>query len=144
MRRVSLVGAAAVVVALALLSAAARAPGVVRVAYDTAKAPGLSMTQRELEPFSSELQGELVAAAKAIPPGATYTVVFGDAPPLGAGEQGGALSTFEYWLLPRRYTPDIASAQWVIGYHHASETMGVRYRKEIPLGPYVNTFKVVR
>ncbi len=32
----------------------------------------------------------------------------------------------------------------MIAYHHASETIGVHYRKEIPLGPYVNTFKVVR
>ncbi len=49
--RLSLTGAAGVIVVLALLAAAARAPGVVRLAYDSAAAPGQSQTQRELAPF---------------------------------------------------------------------------------------------
>lgn len=142
--RLPLAGAAAVVVVLALFAAAARAPGVVRAGYDSVRAPGQSATQRELAPFGSEIAGLIVAAAKAIPGAATYTIVFGDAPPVSIDAEGGAASTFQYWLLPRRYTPDLASAEWVIAYHHASETVGVRYREEIPLGPYVNAFKVIR
>jgi hypothetical protein len=143
-RRLPLVGAAAVVVALALLAAAADAPGVVRLAYDSVTAPSTSPTWRELTPFDYETSTELLAAERTIPPGATYTIVFGNAPPVAPPGAGWITSAFQYWLLPRRYTPDLASAQWVIGYHHASETIGVRYRKEIPLGPYVNTFRVVR
>jgi hypothetical protein len=143
-RRLPLLGAAAVVVALALLAAAANAPGVVRLAYDSVTARGLSPTWRELAPFNYETSSEMLAATRAIPPGATYTIVFGNAPPFPASAQGGVISAFQYWLLPRRYDYDLRSAQWVIGYHHASETIGVRYRKEIPLGPYVNTFRVVR
>jgi hypothetical protein len=142
--RLPLAGAAAVVVVLALLAAAARAPSIVQLAYDTVRAPGRSQAERELAPFGSEIAGQIVAAERAIPAGATYTIVFGNAPPVSPDEQGGANSVFQYWLLPRRFTPDIASAHWVIAYHHASETIGVRYRKEIPLGPYVNAFRIVR
>jgi len=142
MARVPLAGAAAVVVALALLAAAARAPGVVQLAYDSVTAPGQSATQRELAPFSSGLDVELLAATRAIPATATYTIVFGSA--VAPSDVSGANSAIQYWLLPRRFTPDISAAQWVIAYDQAPETLGVHYRKVIPLGPDVNAFKVVR
>jgi hypothetical protein len=139
-----LAGGAAVVVVLALVAAAARAPGIVRLTYDTLTAPGQSATQRELAPFDSEIAGEITAAARVIPATDTYTIVFGDAPPVSPDVEGGATAIFRYWLLPRRFTPDVASAQWVIAYHHASETLGVPYSGEIPLGPYVNAVRVMR
>lgn len=144
MGRAALTVAAAVVVALALLAAAARAPGVVQQAYDSATAPGQSATQRELAPFNSPLSGELVAAAQAIPAKATYTIVFGNEPPVSPSDESGANSAFQYWLLPRRFTPEVDAAQWVITYDEPSAKVGVRYRKQTSLGPGVNAFEVVR
>jgi hypothetical protein len=144
-RHLSLTGFAAVVAVLALVAAAAEAPGVVRAAYNSFTAHGQSWNSGELGPsFAWETSEEMTNATKVLPRNAVYTIVFGNAPPLQPIEQSGILPLFRYWLLPRRYTPRLRDAQWVITYHHASETVGVPYRKEITLGPDANTFRVTR
>ena len=50
---------------------------------------------------------------------------------------------FQYWLLPRRYTKNIHKAQYVISWHHSSETLGIRYSEELPIGDYSNIDKVI-
>jgi hypothetical protein len=144
-RRLSLAGFAAVLAVLALIAAAAELPSVLRSAYQTVTSHGQSWNSGELGPsFSSDTSDELVNAAKTLPRNATYTIVFGNAPPLQPIERTGILPLFRYWLLPRRYTPRLREAQWVITYHHSSETVGVPYRKEITLGADANTFEVTR
>jgi len=144
-RRVSLAGIAAAVVAVALVSALLRTRDVVRTSYDAVTAPGESQQARDLGfVFGWQSRMAMANAAKVIPRDAVYTVVLGDSPPIESFERDGVTPYFQYWLLPRRYTGTLADAQWVIAYHHSSETIGVPYRKEIPLAPYVNTFRVVR
>ena len=144
-RLFSLTGVAGVVVAVALVVAAARLPEYLRLAWDTVDAPGKPLEQRDLG-FALGWQSRqaMTAAARVLPRDATYTVVLGDSPPLSALERDGVVTFLRYWLLPRRYTPDLRQAQWVIAYHHSSETIGVPYRREIGLAPYVNTFRVAR
>src|SRR5262249_51256319 len=144
-RIVSFTGVAAVAVALALAAAAYRVPGVVRTAYGAVSAPGKSTQARDLG-FVFGWQSELVAirAAALLPRDSIYTIVAGDPPPPKLYESEGIVPFLRYWLLPRRYTPNLAQAEWVITYHHPSETVGVPYRKEIGLADYVNAFRVTR
>jgi hypothetical protein len=141
----SLTGVAAVAVVLALATAAYRAPGFVRTSYDAATTPHGSTRQRDLG-YVFGFESELAAtrARELLPRDATYTVVTGDIPPPKLYESEGIVGFLRYWLLPRRYTPDVAQAQWVITYHHPSETVGVPYKKEIGLADYVNAFRVTR
>jgi hypothetical protein len=141
----SLTAVAAVFVCVALAAAVDKAPSVVRAAYDSTTAHGPSWNAGELGPsFAWETSEEMVNADRTLPRTATYTIVFGNQPPLMDIERTGILPLFRYWLLPRRYTPHLRDAQWVITYHHSSETIGVPYKKEITLGPDANTFRVTR
>jgi hypothetical protein len=49
-----------------------------------------------------------------------------------------------YWLLPRRYSDDIHDVDWVITFHHPSESLGVPVRREVGLGPDANAVEVAR
>lgn len=82
-------------------------------------------------------------AAQIIPPGATYSVVVGNSPPTSSSFHEAIPLLFQYWLLPRRFTRDIHAASWVISYSHPSETLGIRYSKEINIGPTTNIDKVI-
>src|SRR5205814_4870353 len=107
---------------LALVAAAAEVPGVVRAAHDSVTSPQQSWSSGELGPsFAWETSEEMTNAAKTLPRNAVYTIVFGNDPPLQPIESTGILPLFRYWLLPRRYTPNLHKPQWVITYHHASQ-----------------------
>jgi hypothetical protein len=144
-RLFSLTGLAGIVVAVALVVAALRVPDYLRLAWDSVDAPGKPLEQRDLG-FALGWQSRqaMTEAARVLPRDATYTVVLGESPPPSDLERAGIVTFLRSWLLPRRYTPDLHQAQWVIAYHHSSETIGVPYRKEIGLAPFVNTFRVVR
>ncbi|MBV8081029.1 MAG: hypothetical protein JO186_11725 [Actinobacteria bacterium] len=143
--RFSLGGFAAGVAVIALIGAAAEVPTAVRAAHAAFTARGESWNSGEYGPSVAwETTEEVQNAIKTLPPNAVYTIVLGNQPPLSSFEQTGILPLFRYFLLPRRYTPRLRDAQWVITYHHSSETVGVPYKKEIPLGPDGNTFKVTR
>ncbi len=82
-------------------------------------------------------------AAAIIPRNAVYSVVVGNEPPTSADFHELLPFLFQYWLLPRRYTPDVHAAGWVISYSHPSETLGVRYSEELNISPTANVIKVV-
>src|SRR5262249_24894763 len=114
-------------------------------AYDRTAAPDETIQARDLGlALGWQSERVMTGAAARIPRDATYTVVSGDQPPRTALDREGLLGLIRYWLLPRRYTASLADAGWVIAVHHPSETVGVPYRKEIPLAPYVNLFRVTR
>jgi hypothetical protein len=143
--RVSLAGFAAVVVCLSLVAAVAKLPTTIRAADTSLRSDDYAWRAGELGPsFAWETSQELTNAAKTLPRNAVYTIVFGNDPPLQDIERTGIVPLFRYWLLPRRYTSRLHEAQWVITYHHSSETVGVPYAKEITLGPDANTFEVTR
>jgi hypothetical protein len=141
-RRVVL-AVAAVVVVVDLAAAASRVPSLARIGYDNAKEPYRLVRDADLDPFASFAPTEAVAVARqTIPRDATYAIVVGDDPPRVAPTL--VRDIFRLWLLPRRYTTRLDEAQWVIAYHHASETIGVPYSKEIGFGPGVNALQVRR
>jgi hypothetical protein len=134
---------AAAVVALELVLAATQMIPLARIGLANHRAPSRLVRDADLDPFASFGPTQVVTAAQqVIPRNATYAIRVGQSPP------GAATALVEdilrFWLLPRRYTTNLADAQWVIAYHHPSETLGVRYSAEIGLGPDANAVKVSR
>jgi hypothetical protein len=143
--------AAAVVAAVALGGALYRVPALVRISHQSLKQPDVSLEQADLDPLQYFVSiGALVSAENTIPRGQTWTIVVGNDPPLGTSPaQIVDLKTaippiFRMWLLPLRYTPKLHQAQWVIVYHHPSNTLGIRYSKQIYLSWDANLLKVER
>ena len=138
--------AAVLVAAVALAAACYRVPGLVRAAHAYVSGPTYSVDTSDLDPLHYFASVQAMQMARSlIPPGDTYTVVVGSDPPLPVPDYAKAIQpVFQFWLLPRRYTRDLHRAQWVITYHHTSETVGVRYSRELGLGPDANLLQVVR
>jgi hypothetical protein len=134
---------AAVLVCVELWAASTHAVTIAKTGYRSLVAPGYSVEAGDLDPLAYFASTQaLVQARKSIPRDATYAVVVGrDLSPSARTAVGFA---FRFWLLPRRYTTQRKRAQWVIAYHHASETLGVPYVKEIGLAPDVNLVEVRR
>jgi hypothetical protein len=97
---------------VALLSAAWQLPRSLR---DTERRvdrnAGLTPLQRELAPAGAYGAHEDLAvhAEKVIPRDASFAVVTGGQPGSDA-----AVHFYAYWLLPRRASPELSAAQWVI------------------------------
>jgi hypothetical protein len=137
-----LIAVAAIVAGLQLLAAAGHLDDVVRTGYDRADA-GFLVRDADLDPLSFYMPtASLALARESIPPDATYTVVVGDDPPVA--DPGVVRFVFRFWLLPRRYTSRLSEAEWVIGYHRSSESLGVPYVVENGLGPDANVVRVDR
>jgi hypothetical protein len=49
-----------------------------------------------------------------------------------------------YALLPRRYTSDFQTAQYIVTWDHSSESLGVRVKRETGIGPDGNVVEVGR
>lgn len=87
----------------------------------------------------------MIAAARVIPVNDTYYAVGGPGAPertADAVSYVGPWATFT--LLPRRQTPRIDEAQWVIGYGANPAGLGVRLGTRQSLGPGVWVAKVLK
>lgn len=142
--------AAALVAAAALGGALYRVPALERTSHRYLKAPSYSLESADLDPLKYFVSiGALVMARNTIPADATYTIVVGHDPPLAdspaqAADLAVAITPiFRMWLLPLRYTPKLHRAQWVITYHHSSESLGIKYSREIYLSFDANLLEVV-
>jgi hypothetical protein len=132
---------AAIVVGVDLYAAVGPSVTYARVGYQNLSRPHRLARNADLDPLSYYAPtGALVAARQSIPRLATYAIVVGSDPPGAVPEI--IQDVYKLWLVPRRYTDRLSEAQWVIAYHHSSETLGVRYTKEIGLGPGVNLVQV--
>ena len=141
-RRLVLV-VAVVVVGAQLWLALTRTSFYARVGYHNLKAPTLLVRDADVDPFSYfDPTLAMVAAQRAIPRDATYTIVVGNEQPGQEMAPGFAISVYRLWLLPRRYTTNIHEAQWALTYFEGSEYLGVPYAQEIGLGPGVNAVKL--
>jgi hypothetical protein len=134
-----------VIAALALIAAASQVPVIARSGWSHAREHVASTTDRELAAvvYSQAPNSTFLDAARLIPRDATYSVVVGEDPPNPTGFVVAVPSMFQYWLLPRRFTRNIHKAQWVISWHHSSETLGIHYSEEIGIGDYSNVLKVI-
>ncbi len=134
---------AAIVVAVDLYAAASHSATFARIGYANLSRPHRLARDADLDPLAFYAPtGALVAAQQTIPRQATYAIVVGSNPP-GANPEI-IRDIFKLWLVPRRYTDRLSEAQWVIAYHESSESLGVRYTKEIGLGLDVNAVEVTR
>ena len=112
-----------------------------RIGWKNLHAPKQLVRDADVDPFAYyDPTLPMVAAARAIPRNATYTIVVGRE--RAAMVPGLAIDVFRLWLAPRRYTTDIHKAQWALTYWKSSEFLGVPYTTEIGLGPGVNAVKL--
>jgi hypothetical protein len=133
---------AAVIVAFELWTAVSHTIAFAKVGYQNATGPRHLVRDADLDPLSYFAPTQaLVAATRIIPPDATYTIVVGNEEP--GPPKGIVNDVFRFWLVPRRYVPTLAQAQWAITYNQSSEALGVGYSEELGLGPGVNADKLV-
>jgi hypothetical protein len=145
LRRFSIRDGAVVIAVLALIGAASQVPVIARSGWSHLNQTVPSTTDRELQAvvYSQAPNSTFLTAAKDIPLNALYSVVVGEDPPNPAGFTVAIPGMFQYWLLPRRFTKNIHKAQYVISWHHSSETLGIKYSEELPIGDDSNIVKVV-
>ena len=138
--------AAAVLVAIALVGLGLPIWWTAQSGWGAVKAlarPGPTATERDLgAPAGGFLNGALLAAARAIPRDATFSVRVGFDPPIDAAYTDAATGLFRYWLLPRRFTEEAHAADWIVTFHHPASTLGVTIAKVVPLAPYTNAVEV--
>ena len=137
---------AAVIVALACLACALTRVGPLwHTVDDTLRAHHDPLTTRDVAPMQQYIAPfALVTARATIPKDATYSVVVGQTPPTSSLLQQAIPLLFQYWLLPRRYTPHPHEADWVIAYHAPSSRLGLPVAREIGLGPDANLDRIAR
>jgi len=145
MSRVPVREAVAVIVALAFVGVGFQAWQTARSGWQSLRASPPPHETRELGGvLDGQLDGALTKAARIIPRDAVFSVEVGDDPPAAPAVVEAVPGVFRYWLLPRRYTPNLHDAEWIVTFHHSSETMGVPIRREIGLAPYSNLVEVGR
>jgi hypothetical protein len=133
--------AAALIVAMGLWAALSHAVTIAKSGYRALTTPAFPVAAGDLDPLSYYASTQaLVRARDVIPRTARYAVVVGN--DLGPSQRVGVALAFKFWLMPRRYTSEVRRAQWVIAYHHPSETLGVPYTTEVGLAPDVNVVEV--
>jgi hypothetical protein len=133
---------AAVIVVFELWTAVSHTLAFAQVGYQNLRGPRHLVRDADLDPLSYFAPTEaLVAATRIIPRDATYTVRVGNEEPSPPTQIVDDI--FKLWLVPRRYVPSLADAQWAITYNKSSESLGVGYSKELGLGPGVNADKLV-
>ncbi len=141
-RRV-LLAVAAVAVVVELSAAAGNVSAVVRAGREGFDARSAILRDADLDPLASFAStGALALAREAIPDDATYTVAVGENTPVR--DPGAVRLVFRLWLQPRRYTPRLSEAQWIVTYHQSSEGLKVPFTREIGLGPDANLLEVAR
>jgi hypothetical protein len=145
LRRFSARDGAVVIAALALIAAGSQSPAIARAGWANLTRHAESTTNRQLAAvvFSQAPNSTFLTAARIIPRNAVYAVVVGQDPPNPSDFKFAIPTLFQYWLLPRHYTRDIHKAQWVISWHHSSETLGIRYSEELGIGDDSNIVKVI-
>jgi hypothetical protein len=134
--------AAALVVAVALVAAVRQLPSSLGAAQAQIETnAGLSPVERELAPARAfDVHQDLaLRAADVMPRDAVYYVATGG----GAGSVA-AQSFYAYWLLPRRRTEDLGSADWIVNFGADATKLGVKFDVVADLGPGAQVLKVRR
>ena len=127
-----------------LVAAAVRIPTIVRHAVDAGTGGRRASSERELAPADAmDVPNEMIARAEeVIPPDATYNIVLGPQFELTDSQRAGIPVVLRYYLLPRHQVEGTEHADWVIAYGQSSETLGIRYRREVPLADGVNALEL--
>jgi hypothetical protein len=145
MSRVSAREAVAVVVAVALVGVGYQAWQTGRSGWQALHTRPAPLQQRELGGvLYGSMDGAIAKAERMIPRDALYSIATGESPPSDPSFAAAVPGVFRYFLLPRRYTPDVHQARWIVTFHHPSETLGVPVEREIPLTQFTNLIEVGR
>jgi hypothetical protein len=137
------VGLAAAAVCVELAVAAAGLRDVARAGKEGVQRRSNLVRSADLDPLAAYVStGALALARETIPEDATWALVVGKNPPVI--DPGAIRVAFRFWLQPRRFTRRLEDADWVIAYHASSEKLGVRYSREVGLGPAANALEVER
>ena len=132
------------VLVVCLAAAAVRIPTILRHAVDAGTDGRPGTVERELGPADAmDVPNEVIARAEqVIPPDATYNLVLGPQFELTETQRAGIPVVLRYYLLPRHEVQGTEGADWVIAYGQSSESLGIRYRREVPLADGVNALEV--
>ena len=134
--------AVAVLVGLVLLAAVKQLPKSLRAAQaQVSTNAGLSSLDRELAPAHAFDVHESLAvrAAELMPRNAVFYVITGT----GAGSIA-APPFYAYWLLPRRRTNDLSSADWIVNFGGDASKLPVKFDVAADLGGGAQVLKVRR
>jgi hypothetical protein len=139
----ALVGLGAVIVAVELAASASQSEWFAKIGWRFHGRPQQLARDNDLDPLAYFAPtAALTGARQLIPPRARYAVVVGNDPPVP--DPALIRIVFDMWLVPRAYTNVPAEAQWIIAYHHSSESIGVPYESETGVAPDVNVLEVRR
>jgi hypothetical protein len=133
---------AALLVAVALVAAVKQLPASLRSTQAQIETnAGLSQLDRELAPaHANDVHASLVLrAAELMPRNAVFYVATG----AGAGSAA-APPFYAYWLLPRRHTDDLASAQWILNFGADTSKLPVKFDVVADLGGDAQVLRVRR
>jgi hypothetical protein len=133
------------VVGVALLGSLAGVPRLLAGAKHELAAPNYSVPESDtdaLRYFVSLAAARI--AVENIPPGAMYTVRVGSGPPLPGDDDLAIQPALQFLLLPRRYTPRLGQARWVIAYHRPVSSIRVASSRQISLGADGTLIEVAR
>lgn len=134
--------AAAAVVLVALGAAVYELPHSLRMTQKQVdKNAGLSSVDRELAPARAYgVHQDLAVRAAAVIPRDGVFVVTTTGQPAGVA----AAPFYAYWLLPRRHTDDVASAQWIVDWGTPPASLGVKTSVAADLGGGAQVLRVER
>jgi hypothetical protein len=132
------------VLVVCLAAAAVRIPTILRHAVDAGTGGRPGTAERELGPADAmDIPNEVIGRAEqVIPPDATYNLVLGPQFELSETQRAGIPVVLRYYLLPRHEVQGTEHADWVIAYGQSSESLGIRYRREVPLAEGVNALEL--
>jgi hypothetical protein len=134
--------AAALLTAVALLAAVKQLPSSLRTEQAQVETnAGLSPLERELAPAHAFDVHESLAlsAAELLPRDAVFYVATGSGPGSVA-----APGFYAYWLLPRRHTDALGSADWILNFGADASKLGVKVDVVADLGGGAQVLRVRR
>lgn len=138
-----LVAVAGVMVAADLAVSAVQAKRFAELGRLIGQRPAQLPRDNDLDPLAYFAPtAALVGAQQLIPARARYTIVIGSY--VGMGDPALPRIALQMWLVPRLYVASPRDADWVITYHHASESIGVPYLNETEVAPGINVVQVRR
>ena len=130
--------------AVSLVAALRPVPALVREIADPPPAEAEGWDRPELYPGDVGIPAVVVERAEEIiPRDGLYAIAIGDQLPVASGGIG-VYQALNYFLLPRRWTFDVAAAEWIITWGHSAELLGVPVVREIGVAPGVNIVEVAR
>jgi hypothetical protein len=127
------------VVFVALAAGVAGLPRIVRATHDRLVNHPESVAAREsVAAVGLQIPNAVLRVTRErIPPNAIYGIVVGKGSPTPDYLLVGIPQFLQYWLLPRRFTPNASGAQWVVVYGDSGTSPIRHVIKSFRMGPHL-------